>query len=134
MKSKAAEGTIAICEELRKIIYDYRRSLKTLSLWVFLAKRDDSKSFNAGNWNKRFHDLLKESVYQPMRFYDLRHSFVTWYMNGLRGEPTDLNAIARHSRYQTTIDLYGHIIKSHFDEEVGRINSYIEHTRENVNS
>jgi integrase len=39
-------------------------------------------------------------------FHNLRHSLSTWLVNKAKVEPKTVQGILRHSRIQTTLDLY----------------------------
>jgi integrase len=50
-----------------------------------------------------------------MRFHDLKHTFVSILIG--QGIPTaDVQQLARHASYQTTIDIYRHLVPNQLEK------------------
>jgi integrase len=55
-----------------------------------------------------------------MRFHDLRHTFVSILIG--EGVPTaDVQKLARHASYQTTIDVYRHLLPDELEKGLNRL-------------
>jgi integrase len=55
-----------------------------------------------------------------MRFHDLRHTFVSILIG--EGVPTaDVQKHARHASYQTTIDVYRHLLPDELEKGLNRL-------------
>jgi len=59
--------------------------------------------------------ILQENNLPPMRFHDLKHTFVSILIG--QGIPTaDVQQLARHTSYQTTIDIYRHLLPNQLEK------------------
>jgi len=50
-----------------------------------------------------------------MRFHDLKHTFVS-ILIGLGMPTADVQKLARHASYQTTIDIYRHLLPNQLEK------------------
>ena len=66
-----------------------------------------------------------------MRFHDLRHTFVSILIG--EGVPTaDVQKLARHASYQTTIDIYRHLLPEQLEKRVKQLNVMLQSIEETI--
>jgi integrase len=53
--------------------------------------------------------LLKAGLPETIRLHDLRHTFVS-FMLAQNVPPKDVQVIAGHADFSTTMDIYGHLM------------------------
>jgi integrase len=66
--------------------------------------------FSPRNILRHFKSKLKEAgLPESTRIHDLRHSFISWLLaSGV--PPKDVQVIAGHAQFATTMDIYAHIM------------------------
>jgi integrase len=66
-----------------------------------------------------------------MRFHDLRHTFVSILIG--EGIPTaDVQKLARHASYQTTIDIYRHLLPEQLEKRVKQLDVMLQSIEETI--
>ena len=66
-----------------------------------------------------------------MWFHDLRHTFVSILIG--EGVPTaDVQKLARHASYQTTIDIYRHLLPEQLEKRVIQLEEMFQSIEENI--
>ena len=66
-----------------------------------------------------------------MRFHDLRHTFVSILIG--EGVPTaDVQKLARHASYQTTIDIYRHLLPKQLEKRVKQLDVMLQSIEETI--
>ncbi len=98
--------------------------------WVFPGK--GSKPLYPDTWiAKHFRRILRESDISPMRFHDLRHTFVSILIG--EGVPTgDVQKLARHASYQTTMDIYRHLLPDQLEKGLNHLDVLLQNIEESI--
>jgi integrase len=92
-------------------------------LWVYAGK--NNKPLYPDTWvAKIFKKLLQENDLPQIRFHDLRHTFVSLLISKGVSTP-DVQRLARHSSYQTTIDIYRHLLPNQLESILEELNDSI---------
>lgn len=71
-----------------------------------------------------FSELCKRAGVPRIRLHDTRHTFVTHLLLE-RVPPQVVQRLARHSRWETTVDMYGHLTKTALDEHTGAMDDVL---------
>ena len=113
LKTDTSKAVLPICKKLSLIITEWKLQSGS-PIWVFPGKND--KPLYPDTWvAKHFKKILKEHNLPPMRFHDLKHTFVSILIS--LGIPTaDVQKLARHASYQTTIDIYRHLLPNQLEK------------------
>ncbi len=134
VKSKKSRKVVQLGPILTEIIQDWRALsiFKNEYGWIFEGK-GPGKPLHPATWtNKTFKKLLIGNDLPVIRLHDCRHTYIT---HGLRaGLPVpDIQDMARHEDFQTTVNIYGHEIKGHLDNSVIALERlFVESDVENV--
>ena len=113
VKTDTSKAVLPICKRLRLTLAEWKLQSGS-PIWVFPGKND--KPLYPDTWvAKHFKKILKENNLPPMRFHDLKHTFVSILIS--LGIPTaDVQKLARHASYQTTIDIYRHLLPNQLEK------------------
>ena len=123
LKTESSRMQLPICRTLSLILATWK--LRSGSpLWVFPGK--GGKPLYPDTWiAKHFRIILKQSLLPPMRFHDLRHTFVS-ILIGEGVSTADVQKLARHASYQTTIDIYRHLLPDELEKGLNRLDLLLE--------
>lgn len=113
LKTDSSKTVLPICDKLKLILAEWKLQSGS-PIWVFPGKND--KPLYPDTWvTKHFKKILQENNLPPMRFHDLKHTFVSILIG--QGIPTaDVQQLARHTSYQTTIDIYRHLLPNQLEK------------------
>jgi len=128
-KTESSRIQLPICRKLSVILGEWK--LKSGSpRWVFPGKSD--KPLYPDTWiAKHFRRILQEYGIAPMRFHDLRHTFVSILIG--EGVPTaDVQKLARHASYQTTMDIYRHLLPDQLEKELRHLDDTLQSIEESI--
>jgi integrase len=123
LKTESSRMQLPICRTLSLILATWK--LRSGSPhWVFPGK--GGKPLYPDTWiAKHFRKILKQNLLPPMRFHDLRHTFVSILIG--EGIPTaDVQKLARHASYQTTVDIYRHLLPDELEKGLNHLDLLLE--------
>ena len=106
-KSETSRRTVALPEFVSEVL---RRHLNREidSHYVFCTSR--GTPFGPRNIVRHFKKMLKKAgLPETTRIHDLRHTFVS-FMLAQNVPPKDVQIIAGHADFSTTMDIYGHLM------------------------
>lgn len=129
LKTESSRIRLPICRKLSLILAEWK--LKSSSPeWVFPGKSD--KPLYPDTWiAKHFGRILRENGIAPMRFHDLRHTFVSILIG--EGVPTaDVQKLARHASYQTTMDIYRHLLPDQLEKGLRQLDVMLQSIEESI--
>ena len=129
LKTESSRICLPICRKLALILAEWK--LKSGSpRWVFPGK--GSKPLYPDTWiAKHFRRILQENAIPPMRFHDLRHTFVSILIG--EGVPTaDVQKLARHVPYQTTMDIYRHLLPDQLEKGLTHLDALLQYIEESI--
>jgi len=131
LKTDNSKAVLPICKRLRSILAEWKL-LSGSPIWVFPGRND--KPLCPDTWvAKHFKRILRELTLPPMRFHDLKHTFVSILIG--QGVPTaDVQQLARHASYQTTIDIYRHLLPNQLEKGLSDLDSMLLSVEKSVNS
>jgi integrase len=86
--------------------------------------QDNGKPLDATNLTKRFKTLAKKHGHQEMRFHDLRHTSATLLL-AAGVEPKRVQDILGHESFNTTMDVYGHVLPSMQREAMDKLSEFM---------
>lgn len=120
-KNKSSERTISIPESVLtvlkayKVIWDTMR-LENADVWIdesysFLFCHPNGMPIHPRTLSDKWRDFIKKTSIRFIRFHDLRHTSVTILINrGIHAKI--ISDRLGHSKISTTMDVYGHVIRS----------------------
>ena len=108
LKTEASRSIVPIWEGLTKILMEWRLQSGSPE-WVFRGKQGNPLSPTA--WCRVHWERIKRDFMLPMdlRFLDLRHTFASILLSE-GADLGDVQKLMRNSSYQTTIDVYRHLM------------------------
>jgi len=129
LKTESSKIQLPICKKLALILAEWKL-LSGSPKWVFPGQGD--KPLYPDTWvAKHFRKILKENFISSMRFHDLRHTFVSVLIG--EGIPTaDVQKLARHASYQTTIDIYHHLLPDELRKGLNKIDILLQSIEESI--
>jgi integrase len=129
LKTESSRIRLPICRKLAVILGEWKL-LSGTPRWVFPGKT--GKPLYPDTWiAKHFRKILKENNVSPMRFHDLRHTFVSILIG--EGVPTaDVQKLARHASYQTTMDIYRHLLPDQLEKGLQQLDVMLETIEESI--
>ncbi len=102
--------------------WDFRWSAYVIKILLAMSARITVLLYG---FAKHFRKILKQSLLPPMRFHDLHHTFVSILIG--EGIPTaDVQKLARHASYQTTIDIYRHLLPDELEKGLNHLDLLLE--------
>lgn len=131
-KSRSGIRSIPISDilykQLKKAYSDYLvRRLKygkDFCQGNYVICQDDGAPYKPASLTKKFNKLLKNNNLRHIRLHDVRHTNATiMLMNGI--PPKVAQARLGHSDYSTTMNIYGHVLKSAETEAATKIENII---------
>jgi len=107
-KSRSSYRIIAMPEFVRYSLQRHKDMQIVESEYVFCTSK--GTPFSPRNVVKYFKKALREAgLPTTIRIHDLRHTFVS-YMLSQNVPPKDVQMIAGHADFSTTMDIYGHLM------------------------
>lgn len=107
-KSERSRRIVALPAFARKVLADHLASQAVESKYVFCTSR--GTPFGPRNVMRHFKKFLeKAGLPRSIRLHDLRHTFVS-FMLAENVPPSDVQKIAGHASFSTTVDIYGHLM------------------------
>jgi integrase len=107
-KSEASRRPVAMPEFVQRTLADHLNSRKIESDFVFCTSK--GTPFSPRNIVRHFKKVLKKAgLPQTTRLHDLRHTFVSFLLSQ-NVPPKDVQGIAGHADFSTTMDIYGHLM------------------------
>jgi integrase len=107
-KSESSRRPVAMPEFVRRALAEYLFTRNVKSQYVFCTSR--GTPFSPRNIVRHFKRLLKKAgLPQSTRIHDLRHTFVSFLL-AQNVPPKDVQVIAGHADFSTTMDVYGHLM------------------------
>jgi len=104
-KSESSYRTIAMPEFVRQVLLNKKRVVE--SPYVFCTS--NGTPFGPRNVVRHFKKSLVKAGLPDIRLHDLRHTFVS-FMLSQNVPPKDVQVIAGHADFSTTMDIYGHLM------------------------
>jgi len=124
-KTKAARRTVALPATVARVLGDHIQAHSSEQGIVFASPAGDylrRTNFRLRHWLP----AVRNSVGEPCRFHDLRHSHVSLLIQA--GEhPKTIAARLGHKSVRTVLDVYGHIYEGMDEEAAGRLEEAISH-------
>lgn len=115
-KSKSSVRNVFMCGEVAKLLKAHR--LATGKRRGLIWQAPGGGFISKDNFRKRvFEKAVKKAKLQPLRFHDLRHTFVAFLIeSGMGKNPLFVQRTLGHSKIDTTFGVYGHLFPSAEDE------------------
>jgi integrase len=85
---------------------------------------ENGKPLDGTNLTKRFKALAKKHGHPEMRFHDLRHTCATLLL-AAGVDPKKVQDILGHESFNTTMDVYGHVLPSMQREAMDKLNAFM---------
>ena len=107
-KTKSSKAVVPIWEKLSMMLKEWRLASGSPD-WVFRGRGSNPQApegWRSDEWQR----IRKQFDLPPdFRFHDLRHTFTSILLAG-GASPGDVQKLLRHSNYQTTMNIYRHLI------------------------
>jgi len=129
LKTESSKTELPICKKLALILAEWKLA-SGAPKWVFPGKGD--KPLYPDTWvAKHFRKIIKNNHLPSIRFHDLRHTFVSVLIG--EGIPTaDVQRLARHASYQTTIDIYNHLLPGELRKGLNQFDILLQSIEESI--
>ncbi len=120
-KSERSRRKVALPDFTRKVLAEHLGNRKVTSPYVFCTSR--GTPFGPRSVLRHFKTVLeKAGLPQRLRIHDLRHTFVSYQLAA--GTPaSDVQKIAGHASFSTTVDIYGHLMDHAHRESAKKMDS-----------
>jgi integrase len=107
-KSDRSRRKVALPDFTRRVLTEHLATRKTQSQYVFCTSK--GTPFGPRNMLRHFKAVLQRAgLPGTVRIHDLRHTFVSYQLAA--GTPaSDVQKIAGHASFSTTVDIYGHLM------------------------
>ncbi len=112
---------IPISDDLRKVLYKYKRDHKELIVDGFLFGTSGNKLYSARNISRDLALLCTKLGLRNLTFHQFRHTFATGYLKR-GGDVMKLKRIMGHTTINTT-QVYEHMQTEDLQEGFGRLSS-----------
>ncbi len=107
-KSERSRRVVALPELTSKVLTEHLANRGIESSYVFCTR--NGTPFSPRYAIKHFKaTLAKAGLSDTIRIHDLRHTFVS-FMLGANVPASDVQKIAGHASFSTTVDIYGHLM------------------------
>ncbi len=116
VKSDHSKEIIPIWHRLSRMLKEWKLQCN-FNIWLFPGKND--KPLAPESWSTRGWPRIREKYNFPsnLRFHDLRHTFASIMIAQGVSVP-DVQKLMRHSSYQTTMDIYRHILPNQLEKAI----------------
>lgn len=127
-KTESSDATVPISSKLKDALTEWKdiqqSEMKKYDLEqtdeTYIVTDFDFKELEYHKLNTWWRKVRKQLEMEEYRFHDLRHLFVSYcVMQKLPPEVTQ--KLARHARFQTTMDVYSHLNDSYLDDYAARL-------------
>jgi len=99
---------VTVPDYVREVLIEHKENQTVESEFVFCTS--NGTPFSPRNIVRHFkRTLAKADLPDTIRLHDLRHTFVS-FMLAQNVPPKDVQAIAGHASFKTTMDIYGHLM------------------------
>jgi len=129
LKTQSSRVVMPIWKKLTKRMMEWKLQSRS-PVWVFKGRGD--KPFAPESWCSDEWIQIRKRFKLPegLRFHDLRHSFASIMLAQGTSVP-DVQKLLRHASYQTTIDIYRHLLPNQLENALESLDRlYIEQTIE----
>ncbi len=118
-KSERSRRKVALPEFTRKVLAEHLANRKVQSPYVFCTSK--GTPFSPRNVLRHFKKIVaRAGLPETTRVHDLRHTFVSYQLAA--GTPaSDVQKIAGHASFSTTVDIYGHLMDGAHRESAKRM-------------
>ncbi len=107
-KSESSRRSIAMPEFVRQTLAEHLAHQRIESEYVFCTSK--GTPFSPRNIVRHFKKVLKQAdLPQTTSIHDLRHTFVSFLLSQ-NVPPKDVQVIAGHADFSTTMNIYGHLM------------------------
>ncbi len=107
-KSESSHRIVGMPDFVKKALQKHKENIVVESGFVFSTYK--GTPFSPRNVVRHFKNTLKKAgLPENIRIHDLRHTFVS-FMLSQNVPPKDVQAIAGHADFSTTMDIYGHLM------------------------
>jgi len=107
-KSESSRRVVIMPEFVKKALVEHKEKQTVKSEFVFCTS--NGTPFSPRNIVRHFKKTLRiAGLPDTIRLHDLRHTFVS-FMLAQNVPPKDVQAIAGHASFKTTMDIYGHLM------------------------
>jgi integrase len=122
-KSERSRRVVALPELTSKVLTDHLANREIASDYVFCTR--NGTPFSPRFAIKHFKTTLaKAGLPDTIRIHDLRHTFVS-FMLGANVPASDVQKIAGHASFSTTVDIYGHLMVGAQKEAAKKMNGLL---------
>jgi len=120
-KSERSRRKVALPDFTRKVLAEHLAHRPVESAYVFCTSR--GTPYGPRNVLHHFKAVLRKAgLPQSIRIHDLRHTFVSYQLAA--GTPaSDVQKIAGHASFSTTVDIYGHLMDHAHRESAKKMDS-----------
>jgi integrase len=119
-KSKRSRRVIALPDFAREVLARHLAERSVSSAYVFCTS--NGTPFGPRNIMRHFKRVLRKAgLPETIRVHDLRHTFVS-FMLAENVPASDVQKIAGHASFSTTVDIYGHLMNGAQREAARKIN------------
>lgn len=120
-KSESSRREVSLPDFVLNALRTQHQNRNPHSPYVFCST--NGTPFYPRNILRHFKATLKKAGLPPeTRIHDLRHFFISWLL--AQGQPPkDVQVIAGHADFSTTMDIYGHLMPGANEEAAKRMNS-----------
>lgn len=120
-KTSSSRRSVALPEFTIRVLSDHLRNRPVQSKYVFCTSK--GTPFGPRNVMRHFKKALeKAGIPETVRIHDLRHTFVS-YLLSQNVPPSDVQKMAGHSSFSTTVNIYGHMMSGSQKEAARKMNT-----------
>ena len=125
VKTKSSKAIIPIWHRLTTMLKEWKLQSRS-ELWIFVNKKNNPVAPEI--WSTYYWPKIRKEQDLPrdLRFHDLRHTFASILLSeGIAA--SDVQKLMRHSSYQTTVDIYRHLLPNQLEKALQSLESlYVE--------
>lgn len=127
-KSAASERTVILCSEAERALREHQLASGQRAGLIWTAP--GGGYISKDNFRKRvFQPAVEKAGLAPLRFHDLRHTFVAFLLeSGMGKNPLFVQKTLGHSRIDTTFGVYGHLFPSAEEEAREALSKLLQST------
>ncbi len=133
-KSRASERTVILCDEIKQVLREHQIATGKRKGLIWAAP--EGGFISKDNFRKRvFQPAVERAALTPLRFHDLRHTFVAFLFEcGMGKNPLFIQRTLGHSKIDTTFGVYGHLFPSAEEQARHALDALINSDRQTVAS
>jgi integrase len=123
-KSESSRRKVALPDFTRKVLAEHLANRNVESKYLFCTS--NGTPFGLRNMLRHFKTVLERAgLPETVRIHDLRHTFVS-HMLAFGVPPKDVQEIAGHASFSTTMDIYGHLMDGAHSQAAKRMQQLFE--------